>query len=114
MYNRSELIMKRTPDVSDISWNDQQRCISVGRRSIFLTPLEYRILTSLRHGNAIKYAQLAWHIYHCSMDRKVREVIDKHVDNIRGKLLGLGFSVYCIHGYGYILLPDDDDWDEDE
>lgn len=107
MYNRVELITKRPPSLSNIRWNDQRRGISVGCWSISLTPLEYQILASLRHGNAIKYTRLAKHVYHCSMDKKIRELIDKHVDNIRGKLLGLGFSIYCIHGYGYILLPDD-------
>lgn len=111
MYIYSELETKQQPRVSDIRWNDQRRNITVGHRSISLTPLEYQILFVLRHGRAVNYAQLALEVYHCSMDKKVREMVDKHIDKIRGKLRGLGFFVYCIHGYGYILLPDDC-WDE--
>ena len=111
MYSRSELATKPEPCVSDIRWSDQRRSITVGRRSIGLTPLEYQLLLSLQHGKAVTYAQLAMNVYQCSMDKKVREMIDKHIDKIRGKLRGLGFFVYCIHGYGYILLPDDC-WDE--
>lgn len=107
MYNRSEIATKQMPSVSDIHWNDQRRCITVARRSISLTPLEYQMLFVLKHGKAVNYTQLAFHVYHCVMDKKVREMIDKHIDKIRGKLRGLGFFVYCIHGYGYILLPDD-------
>jgi DNA-binding response OmpR family regulator len=112
MYSRSEVITKHAPCVSDICWNDQRRSITVGHWSRSLTPLEYQILISLRHGKAVSYTQLALNVYHCPMDKKVREMIDKHVDKIRGKLRGLGFFVYCIHGYGYILLPDDG-WDEE-
>lgn len=106
MYSRSEVATKQMPRVSDIRWNDQRRSIMVGRRSVSLTPLEYQMLFSLQQGKAVTYTQLAFEVYRCSMDKKVREMIDKHIDKIRGKLRGLGFFVYCIHGYGYILLPD--------
>jgi DNA-binding response OmpR family regulator len=111
MYSRSELAPKQVPCVSDIRWSDQRRSITIGRRSISLTPLEYQLLFSLQHGTAVTYAQLAQGVYRCSMDKKVREMIDKHIDKIRGKLRGLGFFVYCIQVYGYILLPDES-WDE--
>ena len=111
MYSRSELAPKQVPCVSDIRWSDQRRSITVGCRSIALTPLEYQLLLLLQHGTAVTYAHLAQGVYRCSMDKKVREMIDKHIDKIRGKLRGLGFFVYCIHGYGYILMPDDG-WDE--
>ncbi len=111
MYSRLEVAPKRVPCVSDIRWSEQGRSISVGRRSISLTPLEYQLLFSLQHGKAVNYARLAFNVYGCAMDKKVREMIDKHIDKIRGKLRGLGFFVYCIHGYGYILLPDEC-WDE--
>ncbi|SRR5258706_6287162 len=112
MYSRSELITKSAPCVSDIRWSEQRRSITIGRRSIILTPLEYQLLYALHHGKAVNYAQLASNVYGCSMDKKVREMIDKHIDKVRGKLRGMGFYVYCIHGYGYILLADEW-WDED-
>ena len=112
MFTYSKLTTRRQPHVSEIRWDDQRRTIAVNHRSLSLTPLEYQILFALRSGKAVHYTQLATQVYRCDMDKKVREIMDKHMDKIRGKLRGLGFFVYCIHGYGYILLPDHC-WDEE-
>jgi hypothetical protein len=46
------------------------------------------LLRSLQHGRAINYAQLAQSVYRCGMDKKVRAVLDKRIDKIRGKCAG--------------------------
>lgn len=91
--------------VSDIQWSSQPRKIQIGHRTIQLTPAEYRLLFPLRHGHPVTYAQLALVAYHYAIDGKVREMMDKHIDRIRGKLEGSGIYVYCVFGYGYLLLP---------
>ena len=40
------------------------------------------------------------------MDEKARLTMDKHVERIRGKLRGTGIYLYCVLGYGYLLLPE--------
>jgi DNA-binding response OmpR family regulator len=97
---------EKTPlAVSDIQWNCQQRKISLDHRIIGLTPSEYRLLFPLRHGRPVTYAQLAMTAYGYALDSKVREMMDKHIDRIRGKMEGSGIYIYCVLGYGYMLLP---------
>jgi hypothetical protein len=44
--------------------------------------------------------------YRYQVDDRVRSMMDKHIDRIRNKLRGTGFYVYCVLGYGYLLLPE--------
>src|SRR6266568_6027168 len=91
--------------VSDIQWNSQQRNIRIGQTTIRFTPAEFRLLSPLRHGQPVTYGHLALEAYGYTVDRKVREMMDKHIDRIRGKLEGLGVYIYCVLGYGYVLMP---------
>ena len=98
---------KQRLSVNDIQWNDEQRCIQVGQTVIRLTPSEYRILFALRHGTAANYLSVAEHMHQDKMrDEKARLIMDKHVERIRGKLRGTGIYLYCVLGYGYLLLPE--------
>jgi DNA-binding response OmpR family regulator len=92
--------------VRDIQWNTEQHSIKIGRTVITLTPTEYRLLLPLRSGTPVTYADLAWTAYQYKVDDKVREAMDKHIDRIRCKLRGSGIYVYCVLGYGYLLLPE--------
>jgi DNA-binding response OmpR family regulator len=92
--------------VSDIQWNTKQHTVMVGRATVGLTATEYRLLFPLRHGSPVTYADLAWTAYQYRLDDKVRTMMDKHIDRIRGKLRGTGIYVYCVLGYGYLLLPE--------
>jgi DNA-binding response OmpR family regulator len=47
--------------------------------------------------------------YQYKVDSRVRTMMDKHIDRIRSKLRGTGIYIYCVLGYGYLLLPDPDD-----
>jgi DNA-binding response OmpR family regulator len=91
--------------ISDIQWNNPQRKIRIGQRTITFTPAEFRLLSPLHQGQPVTYAQLAMAAYGCTVDRKVREMMDKHIDRIRGKLEGSGIYIYCVLGYGYVLMP---------
>ncbi len=90
--------------ISDIQWNNEQHTIKVGRITIALTPTEYRLLSPLRQGIPVTYAELAMKAYNYTVDEKVRIMMDKHIDRIRGKLRGTGIYVYCVLNYGYLLL----------
>lgn len=92
-------------DASAICWNAQRRIIVVGHVVIGLTPFEYRLLYPLRHGEPVTYASLARTAYNYAVDDNVRMMMDKHIDNIRGKICQAGIYVYCVLNYGYILLP---------
>jgi DNA-binding response OmpR family regulator len=102
----SSISQEPNVNVSDIQWDTQHHNIMVRRAAVGLTATEYRLLFPLRHGTAVTYADLAWMAYQYDLDEKVRTMMDKHIDRIRGKLRGTGIYIYCVLGYGYLLLPE--------
>jgi DNA-binding response OmpR family regulator len=92
--------------LSDIQWNAERHSIKAGQTLIPLTLTEYRLLFPLRSGTPISYANLAWVAYQYKVDSGVRTMMDKHIDRIRSKLRGSGIYIYCVLGYGYLLLPE--------
>jgi len=92
--------------VSDIVWDSNQHTIRIGTTKVVLTPTEYRLLFPLRYGVPVTYADLAQFVYKYIVDEKMRTMMDKHIDRIRGKLRGTGVYVYCVLNYGYLLLPE--------
>src|SRR2546423_8979833 len=92
--------------VNSIEWNSEQRTITIGDVTVTLTPTQYRLLFPLRYGTPVTYADLARMAYDCAVDEKVRMMMDKHIDRIRGKLRGTGVYVYCVLGYGYLLFDE--------
>lgn len=97
---------EKTLKISDIQWDSERHCITIGKLTVPLTSTEYRLLFPLRHGTPVTYGELAWLAYNYQVDEKVRTMMDKHIDRIRGKVRGSGVYVYCVLGYGYLLLPE--------
>lgn len=91
--------------MGDIRLVPQRRTVRVQNRTIELTRTEYQFFSPLLTGIPVTYTDLAMDVYRCDVDAKVRLMMDKHVDRIRGKLRGSGIYIYCILGYGYVLLP---------
>jgi DNA-binding response OmpR family regulator len=93
-------------NVKDIKWNVERRTLHIKNRTIALTSTEFQLLYPLRDGIPVTYANLASIVYHCSMDGKVRVMLDKHIDRIRSKIRGTGIYIYCVLGYGYMIFPE--------
>jgi DNA-binding response OmpR family regulator len=93
-------------NVGDIVWDSNRHTLTIGSTTVLLTATEYRLLYPLRHGVPVTYANLARVAYNYAIDEKVRTMMDKHIDRIRGKLRGTGIYVYCVLSYGYLLLPE--------
>jgi Response regulators consisting of a CheY-like receiver domain and a winged-helix DNA-binding domain len=91
---------------NNITWDDKHHALKVAHTTVLFTAMEYRILSSLRHGHPVSYTDLARLIYNRELDRKARTMMDKHVERIRGKLRETGIYIYCVLSYGYILLPE--------
>jgi DNA-binding response OmpR family regulator len=89
-----------------IKLDDKRRTITVGDVTIELTPTQYRLVFPLRYGVPVTYADLARIAYNCAIDEKVRMMMDKHIDRIRGKLRGTGVYIYCVLNYGYLLFEE--------
>ncbi len=92
--------------LSNIMWDDERHVLRIARTSVTFTKMEYRMLSSLRDGRPVSYVILARLMYGRELDGKVRTMMDKLIDRIRGKLRGTGVYVYCVLGYGYFLLPE--------
>jgi DNA-binding response OmpR family regulator len=97
---------RQSTNISDIRWDAEHRTIIIGNVTVTLTPIQYRLLFPLRQGVAVTYADLAHVVYHCNVDEKVRTMMDKHIDRVRRKLRGTGVYIYCVMGYGYLLLDE--------
>lgn len=89
-----------------IWWNPELRTIATRDMMVTLTPTECRFLSPLLHGKPVTYTNMARQTYNRALDTKVRKLMDKHIDRIRGKLQGTGAYIYCILNYGYILLDE--------
>lgn len=92
--------------IEDIEWDTPRHSLIIQGVKIKLTKTEYRLLYPLRYGSPLTYGDLARIVYNCSIDRLTRMMIDKHVNRIRSKLRNSGIYIYCILGYGYMLLDD--------
>ena len=93
-------------DINNIQWHADRHSITVNGVKVALTATEYRLLFPLRHGTPVTYTDLAFQAYNYRFDDKVRVMMDKHIDRIRGKLRGSGIYIYCVLNYGYLLLPE--------
>src|SRR5262245_48071614 len=89
----------------EIRWSEKSRSLLIRKRAIEFTQTECRLFSLLVPGEPITYDGMAERVYGCLVDSKVRIMLDKHIDRIRGKLRGSGVYIYCILGYGYMLLP---------
>lgn len=87
--------------------NDSYRAIMVSNhlsRSIAIfTPTEYRLLLLLLKGEAVSDTQMTHDTFHQDASELEKKRIEKHIDNIRGKLPA-EIYIYRISAYGYILL----------
>lgn len=95
-----------SPPAENIQWNPDRRTLKVSGHAIQFTRTEYQLLYPLREGYPVTYEQLAFSVYGCQVDAKVRTMMDKHIDRIRGKMRGSGMYIYCVLGYGYLLFPE--------
>ena len=89
-----------------IKLDDEHRTITIGDVTIALTSTQYRFIFPLLYGVPVTYADLARIVYGCVVDEKVRMMMDKHIDRIRGKLRGTGVYIYCVLNYGYLLFEE--------
>jgi DNA-binding response OmpR family regulator len=89
-----------------IEWNESEHSLLVNNVKVSLTKTQYKLFYPLQYGWPVTYNELANIVYNYDADLQVRMMIDKHIDRIRDKLRGTGIYIYCVLGYGYLLLND--------
>jgi DNA-binding response OmpR family regulator len=113
-YIKAKMIVQKEDSITvrDIQWNVEGRTMRIKDRTVALTTTEFRLLYPLRDGAPVTYASLASSVYCCSIDSKIRGMLDKHIDRVRNKIRGTGLYIYCVLNYGYMLFSEN--WlDED-
>jgi len=83
--------------------NDETRTLVVDNQVVQFTPTEYRLLIPLLQGQPLSDTELAQAAFSRGFDTLVRKSLDKHIDNIRGKIELLGLSIYRLRRYGDVL-----------
>ena len=88
--------------------NDETRTLVVDNQVVQFTPTEYRLLLPLLQGQPVSDTELSEAAFSRDIDSLVRQSLEKHIDNIRGKIEHLGLSVYRLRRYGYVLTISSD------
>jgi two-component system response regulator PhoP len=93
--------------VGDIVLNTLEKTVSVGKQSITLSPMEYRILEYLIHRPRVIVSkqELLEHLYDYNWEHH-SNVIEVHVSNLRKKISSDEELTYIetLRGRGYRLL----------
>ena len=63
---------------------------------------------ALIQGQPVSDTELSEAAFSRDIDSLVRQSLEKHIDNIRGKIEHLGLSVYRLRRYGYVLTISSD------
>lgn len=86
----------------DIEIDIPRHRVSVGRKEIVLTPMEFKLLVILleRHGRVQSREQLLSDVWNIEADITTRTV-DTHIKRLRQKLGKAGNSLLTIRGLGY-------------
>jgi DNA-binding response OmpR family regulator len=88
--------------------NDETRTLVVDNRVVQFTPTEYWLLLPLLQGQPVSDTEPSEAAFSRDIDSLVRQSLEKHIDNIRGKIKHLGLSVYRLRRYGYVLTTSSD------
>jgi DNA-binding response OmpR family regulator len=73
-------------------------------RCVKLTPTEARMFAAFVQQQLLSDSQVAEHVFHCPLDKKVYEMMEKHIDNLRAKIRAHGCDIRRVMRYGYVLL----------
>lgn len=86
--------------------NDENRVVIIGDNLAVFTPTEYRLLTVLLDGDITTDATLVAEVFHCGeMDKAMRNLLKKHIENVKGKLKTVSLDLYRVYRTGYVLMP---------
>jgi DNA-binding response OmpR family regulator len=87
-----------------IQRGDEHKALIIDHKMVKFTPTEYRLLIPLLSGQLVSDANLIREAFNCDASPLARKSMEKHIDNIRGKLYPCGLTIHRITKFGYVLL----------
>lgn len=87
-----------------ISRNDICRALIIDNAIVKFTPTEYRLIALLLEGRVIADGDLIREVFACDKSHVTLKNLDRHINNIRGKLRLSGLNIHRVAKYGYVLL----------
>lgn len=101
----AELQTTQLPWGIHIQRNDKNRVIIIDNNIVVFTPTEYRLLTLLLTGNIITAVTFVTEVFDCKeIDKSIKNLLKKHIENVKSKLKPVNLDVYRVHKKGYVLM----------
>jgi len=107
---KSEIVKKNILTAGNIAIDIEKHKVSVGKKAIELTQMEFKLLTTLveRQGRVQSREQLLTDVWDIAADVDTR-TIDTHIKRLREKLGKTGNLLETVRGMGYRCKEDDED-----
>jgi hypothetical protein len=99
-----ELQKTTLPSGMYIQRNDHNRIIIYNNSIVVFTPTEYRLFCLLLEGTIIDDATIADKILSSEINQATKNLLKKHIENMKSKLHTVGLDIYRVHKKGYILM----------
>ena len=89
-----------------VQHSDAQHLLIIDDTVVPCTPAEYRLLLPLvdAMGTVVPLATLAGITGLPLHNRHTRRILTQHISRLRAKLWPFALDIYCLTGYGYLLL----------
>jgi DNA-binding response OmpR family regulator len=104
--DRIELLEGSNVQGHVIQYSDRYHLLIIDGVLVSCTPIEYLLLMLIlrRAGGYVPSACLVQHALQSSLNRSTRRTLTQHMSRARAKLWPFGLDLFCITGYGYMLL----------
>lgn len=89
-----------------VQHSDAHHLLIIDETVVPCTPAEYRLLMPLLDamGTVVPLATLAGITGLQPTNRHTRRMLTQHISRLRAKLWPFALDIYCLTGYGYLLL----------
>ncbi len=101
-----ELQITQFPCGLHIQRNDKKRTVIINNNIVVFTPTEDELFTLLLTGNIITDTTFVVEVFNCKeIDKTMKNLLKKHIENVKSKLKATGLDIYRVHRKGYVLIP---------
>jgi DNA-binding response OmpR family regulator len=89
--------------------DDEHATVIVDNCLLRFTPTEYKLVRLLLTDSVVPEASLFAALSLQKTDKTAAKLLTKYINKIRGKLAAHGVCLSRVHGYGYMLLPNQEE-----
>ena len=104
--DRMELLEGPNVQGHVIQYSDHHHLLIIDGVIVACTPIEYLLLMLIlqRAERYVPSSCLVQRALQSSLNRNTRRTLTQHMSRVRAKLWPFGLDLFCITGYGYMLL----------